>query len=167
MEYTSRVGDRPTQAHVNYNCPCGCVAGLTYDREAGSEHLGQCCCGRILWVGTEAEEVVRGSFDSSKDYRLDVGAVVLPWRESQPAVLAEPLEAVANETAKRESGKTPTKVVDPVCKMMIDPNTAVATSRYQGSEYYFCAESCKARFDASPKDFAPPKSLLQRLRLAK
>ena len=140
MEYTSKVGDRPTQAHVNYACPCGCVAGLTYDREVGSEHLGRCCCGRLLWVGAEAEEVVRGSFDSTRDYQLDVVAVMLPWGESQPAVLAEPLDALATEKAKREAGRTPTKVVDPVCKMMIDPDTAVATSVFQGTTCHSSAQ---------------------------
>ena len=42
------------------------------------------------------------------------------------------------------------KVVDPVCKMTIDSEKAVATSEYQGQTIYFCAAGCKAKFDRDP-----------------
>lgn len=48
------------------------------------------------------------------------------------------------------------KVVDPVCKMTIDSERAAATSEYQGQIIYFCAKSCKAKFDAVPEKYAPP-----------
>src|SRR5262245_40328108 len=120
MNYTTKIGDRASQAHINYQCPCGCVAGLTYDRETGPEHLGMCCCGRLLWVGPQAQAVVRTHFNKEREYQLDPGLVVLPWGEEQQAALAEPLDAIANEKAKRDSGKVPTKVIDPVCGMMFD-----------------------------------------------
>ena len=41
-------------------------------------------------------------------------------------------------------------VIDPVCKMKIDENKAVATSEYKGEKYYFCALGCKKAFDADP-----------------
>ena len=41
-------------------------------------------------------------------------------------------------------------VTDPVCKMTIDENKAVGKSDYNGKTYYFCAASCKAKFDANP-----------------
>ena len=51
MQYMTRLDDDATQAHVNYACPCGCIAGVLYSREGGTADLGQCCCGRLLWVG--------------------------------------------------------------------------------------------------------------------
>lgn len=45
-------------------------------------------------------------------------------------------------------------VKDPVCGMTIDEKTAAATSDYQGQTYYFCAQSCKDRFDQAPERYA-------------
>jgi Cu+-exporting ATPase len=39
---------------------------------------------------------------------------------------------------------------DPVCGMAVDEKQAAATSTYKGKTYYFCAQSCKERFDQSP-----------------
>ena len=44
-------------------------------------------------------------------------------------------------------------VIDPVCGMEVDPNTAAATSLYDGKTYYFCSEECKRDFDANPDQF--------------
>ena len=90
MEYSSRLGDRPEQAHVNYKCPCGCVAGLLYDRNDGPEQLGACCCGRLLWVGAQATAVVRSHLEASIEYVIDQGSVSLPWGEVAPTALAVP-----------------------------------------------------------------------------
>ncbi len=163
MEYTTKIGDRPTLAHINYRCPCGCLAGLTYDRQEGSEHLGMCCCGRLLWGGHEAEYVVKSHFKSDHEYALYQGSVTLPWGESQHAVLAVPFTALADEKAKRDAGKVPTKVVDPVCGMMFDPDAAAATSLFRDTTYCFCAEVCRTRFETNPKQYARKTSLLQRL----
>jgi P-type Cu+ transporter len=43
---------------------------------------------------------------------------------------------------------------DVVCGMMIDPAKAAGTSQYNGKTYYFCANSCKAKFDADPAKYA-------------
>jgi Cu+-exporting ATPase len=48
----------------------------------------------------------------------------------------------------------PTRVKDPVCGMTIDPQRAAGSSVYEGVTYYFCATSCKTRFDADPKRYA-------------
>ena len=45
------------------------------------------------------------------------------------------------------------KVVDPVCKMVIDSEKAVAVSEYRGQTYYFCAKGCKIAFDKDPEKF--------------
>jgi Cu+-exporting ATPase len=46
------------------------------------------------------------------------------------------------------------KVIDPVCKMTIDAEKAAATSEYKGQTIYFCAQGCKAKFDAAPDKYA-------------
>ncbi len=43
------------------------------------------------------------------------------------------------------------KVVDPVCKMTIDSEKAVATSEYKGQTIFFCAKGCKVAFDRNPE----------------
>ena len=46
-------------------------------------------------------------------------------------------------------------VTDPVCKMQIDETKeAAGKSEYQGMTYYFCAQSCKTKFDANPQQYA-------------
>ncbi|MBT9172138.1 MAG: Copper-exporting P-type ATPase A [Syntrophomonadaceae bacterium] len=45
------------------------------------------------------------------------------------------------------------KATDPVCKMTVDDKNAAATSSYKGTTYYFCAKSCKERFDKDPESF--------------
>lgn len=44
--------------------------------------------------------------------------------------------------------------VDPVCKMTVDENKAAGKSEYNGKTYYFCATSCKTRFDKEPAKYA-------------
>ena len=48
-------------------------------------------------------------------------------------------------------------VTDPVCKMTIDENKAVGKSEFDGKTYYFCAASCKAKFDANPSAYLKPR----------
>ena len=45
------------------------------------------------------------------------------------------------------------KVKDVVCGMTIDPQTAAATSEYNGETYYFCARGCKVAFDKDPEKY--------------
>lgn len=44
-------------------------------------------------------------------------------------------------------------VKDLVCGMEIDPGSAAGTEEYQGQTYYFCSESCRAKFAADPGAF--------------
>jgi Cu+-exporting ATPase len=48
-------------------------------------------------------------------------------------------------------------VKDLVCEMMIDPQTAAATSEYKGQTYYFCARGCKVAFDRDPERYLKPE----------
>ncbi len=42
---------------------------------------------------------------------------------------------------------------DPVCGMDVDEQNAAGTSHYRGQLYYFCAKSCKEKFDRNPEQY--------------
>ncbi|NVM22721.1 MAG: YHS domain-containing protein [Desulfobacterales bacterium] len=42
---------------------------------------------------------------------------------------------------------------DPVCGMDVDEQTAVARMQYQGKTYFFCAWSCKDKFEKAPEEY--------------
>ena len=44
-------------------------------------------------------------------------------------------------------------VIDPVCGMEIDPQTAAGSSEYMGKTYYFCSPGCKKDFDKDPESY--------------
>lgn len=46
-----------------------------------------------------------------------------------------------------------TTYIDPVCGMDVNPETAAATSEYNGTTYYFCAPGCKKSFDKDPEKY--------------
>lgn len=43
---------------------------------------------------------------------------------------------------------------DVVCGMQVDSAKAAGTSEFNGKTYYFCAKSCKDKFDADPGKYA-------------
>jgi len=43
--------------------------------------------------------------------------------------------------------------IDPVCKMQVDETKAAGSSEYKGKTYYFCAVSCKTKFDREPEKY--------------
>lgn len=43
--------------------------------------------------------------------------------------------------------------VDPVCKMLVTPETAAAEYEYNRTTYYFCNPGCKERFAAEPEKY--------------
>ena len=92
MKYTTRSGDAPHQAHVNYACPCGCIAGVIYDEAVPLEKPGSCCCGRLLRVGPGAQQRLESSLPGDEAFDLDPGTVKLPWDEVVETALAVPRE---------------------------------------------------------------------------
>lgn len=44
-------------------------------------------------------------------------------------------------------------VIDPVCKMEVETETAKWKSEHGGETYYFCAPSCQASFDKEPEKY--------------
>src|SRR4051812_23884910 len=55
-------------------------------------------------------------------------------------------------------GSLPVFEIDPVCKMRVMPETAVAQYDFKGKTYYFCARRCQERFAAAPEAFLAPKT---------
>lgn len=47
--------------------------------------------------------------------------------------------------------------VDPVCKMLVKPETAAGKSTYRNTDYYFCAASCLQKFRQTPETFLDPR----------
>jgi Cu+-exporting ATPase len=43
---------------------------------------------------------------------------------------------------------------DPVCGMMVDPETAPAKAEYKGKTYYFCAPGCRVAFERDPEKYS-------------
>jgi Cu+-exporting ATPase len=43
--------------------------------------------------------------------------------------------------------------LDPVCKMKVEPESAVAEAEYKGKTYYFCAPGCKVAFEKDPEKY--------------
>jgi Cu+-exporting ATPase len=48
-------------------------------------------------------------------------------------------------------------VVDPVCRMTVDPGKAAASHTYQGETYYFCGLGCAEKFRSNPDRYLRPK----------
>lgn len=46
---------------------------------------------------------------------------------------------------------------DPVCGMMVDEKRAAGVSVYNGTTYFFCAASCKEKFDKNPEQYLAKK----------
>jgi YHS domain-containing protein len=49
--------------------------------------------------------------------------------------------------------QTMQSVIDPVCGMTIDPQTAAAHTRYEGRDYYFCSTECEREFSLNPAKY--------------
>ena len=45
------------------------------------------------------------------------------------------------------------KETDPICGMLVDPQTADSSFEYDGISYYFCCGGCKKKFEAEPAAF--------------
>ncbi|NOT49173.1 MAG: HAD-IC family P-type ATPase [Acidobacteria bacterium] len=54
---------------------------------------------------------------------------------------------------RSKSADAPEPQVDPVCKMLVMPETAAAEYEHDGKSYYFCNPGCKERFAADPERF--------------
>jgi adenylate cyclase len=65
--------------------------------------------------------------------------------------VAEPLEIFAAlRVGEAAEGRLP---VDPVCRMVVDPDRAAGRLLHDGSTYFFCSLSCAGEFARQPERF--------------
>jgi Cu+-exporting ATPase len=48
-------------------------------------------------------------------------------------------------------------MIDPVCGMTVDPESAAGSAEYGGTTYYFCSQGCLEKFQRDPKAFLSHK----------
>ena len=85
-------------------------------------------------------------------------------------LLIAPLPVVVATSARRRHGRefsascggsssgptcgASTEVIDPVCRMAVDPARSAGRLVYDGAEYTFCSLDCAQRFAAGPERYA-------------
>jgi YHS domain-containing protein len=47
---------------------------------------------------------------------------------------------------------------DPVCGMQVDDQKSTAKSQFQGTNFHFCSDECKRKFDQQPQQYASKSS---------
>jgi Cu+-exporting ATPase len=52
-------------------------------------------------------------------------------------------------------------MIDPVCGMEVNPNSAKASVEFEGRNYYFCSKGCAAKFSANPASYLKPAVQIQ------
>lgn len=57
-----------------------------------------------------------------------------------------------------DSSAVPITVTDPVCGMQVDPSRAAGKADYAGTTFYFCSQSCAAKFQSEPARYVHPDS---------
>jgi adenylate cyclase len=66
--------------------------------------------------------------------------------------VSDPVELFA---AGGESGRSAEGlVIDPVCRMAVDPRSAAGNLRHKGTEYHFCSLQCAHAFAQAPERYA-------------
>lgn len=76
-------------------------------------------------------------------------------KQMEPPKTVAPMIQLGRQKTKEEDFVTQ---VDPVCKMIVQPQTAVAKFDYQGKTYYFCAVNCQNKFRQNPEFFLNPET---------
>jgi Cu+-exporting ATPase len=71
--------------------------------------------------------------------------------------MAECQNHTQSHTHHHHDGNTMEMVKDPVCGMMVDPNTAPHHADAGGSRYYFCSARCRDKFAAAPDRYLNPQ----------
>ena len=55
----------------------------------------------------------------------------------------------SNDEARRS-------VIDPVCHMIVDPESSAGSFEFEGKAYHFCSKHCLQKFSANPRQFLEP-----------
>ena len=92
------VSNQADTVDVGYDCPCGCKPGAKYQRGAGAAGHEHCCCGRVHFVGPQAERELesyleerrRSGEDAGLEYTISTQQVKSRWGERIPVAFAVP-----------------------------------------------------------------------------
>lgn len=76
-------------------------------------------------------------------------------RQMESSKTKTPLVQLGRKKVKEEDFEVQT---DPVCKMLVQPQTAAAKFDYQGKIYFFCALGCQNKFRQNPELFLNPNT---------
>jgi xanthine dehydrogenase accessory factor len=83
---------------------------------------------------------------------LDLGARTAP--EVALSILAEIVQTQLTKSRKPEPAPVAAgRAIDPVCGMQVDVATARQTADVNGTSYYFCCASCRAKFLGDPQSY--------------
>ena len=63
-----------------------------------------------------------------------------------------------HQHARSGTAAQPGQVRDPVCGMMVDPQSAKYRAEHAGQPYYFCSAKCHERFVADPAKYLMPEA---------
>lgn len=69
--------------------------------------------------------------------------------------VTEPVELFVVTRAGRRTGAD--LVLDPVCRMALDPDQAAGTLNHGGTTYHFCSLECAQKFAARPEAYTSPQ----------
>jgi Cu+-exporting ATPase len=113
------------------------ICGMTVDPETAA--------GKLEHDGTTVYFCSTGCLEK---YKKQIAA---------PAPAASGLVQLGRKPVSEEEMRIDTEGthIDPVCKMLVRPETAAAKYDLDGKTYYFCAVGCKDRFAAEPEKYLP------------
>ena len=84
--------------------------------------------------------------------------MALKCRSAVPGLCAE--KELIMKTATEQS----MKVIDPVCGMSVEPESAAGSYEYDGKTYYFCSKHCLHKFQSEPTRFIKQQESSPRIR---
>ena len=102
----------------------------------------------ILFASTDATSIVRTAL------RLVNEIDAIKFRAIGEVNFKNIFEPIALFKIITDCRKLEVNIEDPVCRMIVNPNSAAAQLAFKGKQYYFCSFECAQKFAARPDRFA-------------
>ena len=87
--------NKPDVVEVRYNCDCGCKPRARYQRGSSEAAHDQCCCGRVHFLGMDAQERLEAYVQeqgAGVHYTVSTEEVTAPWGETVALAFGVPDE---------------------------------------------------------------------------
>lgn len=68
---------------------------------------------------------------------------------------------VSIQLGSKKSAPAPVLFEDPICKMLVDPQSAADNTLYKGNTFYFCNVGCAVKFSRAPHLYVPDEDGFQ------